>query len=254
MDPQQRYRRHFTGLAHRGGSLEHFENSPSAFRHAAALGYDVIETDIQVSRDGTIYIFHDDDLDRTTTGHGRFHDKTDAELDALTLKNGEPIPTLDTMLAAVPDVILNIDVKADSGIRPMADYLNTHDCHDRICLASFSTKRLNAVRRLLNKPCHASGGQADVLRLYLGAFGLPTGRPDIIAAQVPTTAYGLDLVTPRFIKHCHKLDIAVHVWTIDDDAEMQRLISMGVDGIVTDRPTVLKDVTQRNGMTIAPSS
>ena len=252
MPPRDRYLAQFTGLAHRGGGDERFENSIAAFTHAVSLGYDVIETDIQVSRDGTIYIFHDDDLDRTTTGHGAFHDKTDAELSQITLNNGEPIPTLSQMLEAVSGVILNIDVKADSGIRPIADYLNTHQCHDRICLAGFSTKRMTAIRQLLHKPCSFSGGQADILRLYLGSFGLPMGRPDIIAAQVPVKAFGLNVVTPRFIRHCRRLGIAVHVWTIDDAHEMQRLIDMGVDGIVTDNPTRLKEVAAQNNLTIAP--
>ncbi|MCE2516496.1 MAG: glycerophosphodiester phosphodiesterase [Alphaproteobacteria bacterium] len=236
------YQSGFTALAHRGGGKEEFENSPRAFRHAMDLGYAVIETDVQVSADGTIYIFHDDTLDRTTTGHGVFSAKTDKELAALTLNNGEAIPRLLDLLTACPGVIFNIDVKTDDGIDAMAGFLNTHGHHDRICLASFSTKRLNQIRRKLDKPCAMSGGQMDVLRLYLGAFGLPMGRPDVVAAQVPVSAYGLTIITPRFLRHCRKLDIAVHVWTIDDAAEMTRLIDLGVDGIVTDCPSQLKDI------------
>ena len=250
MSPQERYRDRFTGLAHRGGSLEAFENSFAAFANAGRLGYQVIETDIQVSKDQTIYIFHDDDLDRTTTGRGLFSQKSDAELAQITLKNGEPIPTLAQILKAHPDIILNIDVKTDDGIAPMARFLNTHQCHDRICLASFSTKRLNAVRALLDKPCDVSGGQADVVRLFLGSFGLPMGRPDIIAAQVPMTHMGIPLVTPRFVRHCHRLNIAVHVWTIDDADNMRRLIDMGVDGIVTDRPSLLKNIAAEKGISV----
>ncbi len=248
MSAKDRYFNHFTGLAHRGGGLEAMENSVAAFTHAAALGYDVIETDIQVSRDGTIYIFHDDTLDRTTNGHGLFAEATDAKLARLRLNDGSIIPTLAMMRAAVPHVIFNIDIKTDACIAPIADYLNTYGGHDQLCLASFSTKRLNAVRARLDRPCAFSGGQADILRLYLGAFGLPMGRPDIVAAQVPTTAYGLTIVNKRFIRHCRRLGIAVHVWTIDDAQEMRRLIDLGVDGIVTDRPSVLKAVAHEKGL------
>ena len=252
MSPQSRYRNQFTGLAHRGGGLEDFENSFSAFANAIRLGYTVIETDIQISRDQTIYIFHDDTLDRTTTGQGIFSEKSDAELAKITLKNGEPIPTLEAILAKHPDIILNIDVKTDHGIAPMANFLNTHQCHDRICLASFSTKRLNAIRQRLDRPldhlCAFSGGQADILRLFLGQFGLPMGKPDICAAQVPVSHFGIPLVTKRFIKHCHKLGIAVHVWTIDEDDEMRRLIALGVNGLVTDRPSTLKDIAGELGL------
>ena len=250
LSPQERYLNQFTGLAHRGGGLEAFENSFDAFANAVRLGYTVIETDIQVSRDNTIYIFHDDTLDRTTNASGLFSDKSDQDLAGISLKNGEPIPTLKAMLEAHPGIILNIDVKTDRGISAMADFLNTHQCHDRICLASFSTKRLNAIRGKLNRACAFSGGQADVFRLFLGAYGLPTGRPDIIAAQVPVSHFGIPLVTTRFIRHCHRLGIAVHAWTIDDPAEMQRLITLGVDGIVTDRPATLKDIATKNNLSL----
>lgn len=238
----------FTALAHRGGGKEEFENSPRAFRHAMALGYQVIETDIQVSAEGTIYIFHDDTLDRTTTATGMFRDKTDAELAAITLANGEPIPRLQDMLEACPGVAFNIDVKTDDGIDPIADFLNTHGHHDRVCLASFSSTRLDRIRRKLTTPCAMSGGQRDVLRLYLGSFGLPMGRPDVVAAQVPVSAYGLTIITPRFLRHCRKLGIAVHVWTIDDAAELTRLIRLGVNGIVTDCPTRLKAIATTEGV------
>ena len=140
------------------------------------------------------------------------------------------------MLGAVPDVIFNIDVKTDNGIPPIASFLNTHHCHDRICLASFLSRRLNAIRKLLDHPCSFSGGQADILRLYLASFRLPFNILmrclDIIAAQVLTKAFGFNLVTPRFLRYCHRNDIAVHVWTIDDADKMQRLITLGVDGVV----------------------
>lgn len=232
----------FTGLAHRGGSLEAFENSLTAFQHAYDLGYRVFETDVQVSRDGTIYIFHDDDLGRVTTATGQFIEMSDDELSRISLNNGEPIPTLKEALSRFADVVFNIDVKADNGIIPMANFLNLGDYQNRICLASFSTKRLRSVKKRLNKPHAMSSGQADILRLFLGSFGLPMGRPQVVAAQVPMAAYGLKIITPRFIRHCHKLGIAVHVWTIDDDAMMTDLISLGVDGIVTDRPSLLKEI------------
>ena len=243
----------FTGLAHRGGSKENMENSLTAFRHASALGYRAIETDIQVSADGTIYIFHDDTLDRTTTGTGMFNATTDDELSRITLNNGEPIPRLEDALTACPDSLLNIDVKTDDGIAPMATFLNTFGHHDRICLASFSTRRLNRIRHLLTTPCAMSGGQMDVFKLFLGSFlksfsGFSFGRPHVVAAQVPETAYGLRIVTPRFIRHCHKLGIAVHVWTIDDAADMTRLIRLGVDGIVTDCPTTLRKIAVDEGV------
>ena len=159
MNIHEKYCTGFTGLAHRGGGLEAFENSFTAFQHAERLGYDVIETDVQASADGTLYIFHDDELDRVTNAKGLFHDHSDAELARITLKNGDPIPTLKDTLAAFPNIIFNIDVKAETGVVPMIEFLNEHGGHDQIFLASFSSARLKKIQQGLNIPCAYSGGQ-----------------------------------------------------------------------------------------------
>ena len=250
----------FQGLAHRGGGLEQFENSPSAFQHAAALGYRYIETDLQASKDGVLYLFHDDDLARCSTGNGRFSDHGSEAIDRLRLKNGEAIPRLADILARYPDITLNADVKTDACIQPVTEFLQSSPHRARLVLASFSTRRLRAIRQAVKdirsdimRPdmsmadmsianLHMTGGQADIAALYAGQWIGALRPPPICAAQIPPRHYGIELATPRFIRHCHAHHIKIHVWTINDPEEMRRLIRLGVDGICTDRPTILREV------------
>lgn len=238
----------FQAFAHRGGGLEAFENSYAAFEHAVMLGYRYIETDLQASRDGVLYIFHDDRLERCTNGTGSFHDHSAAELDKLQLKDGTPIPRLADALAAFPAVIFNVDVKADSGVQPMIRFCQQAADADRLALASFSTKRLHAIKQAVGRPVSLIGGQADIVRLKFGQWGLPLATPDILAAQVPPRHWGLAVVTRAFVRHCHERQIKVHVWTINTRPEMERLLDLGVDGICTDRPSLLKEILIERGL------
>ena len=257
----------FQGLAHRGGGLEQFENSPSAFHHAAALGYRYIETDLQASNDGVLYLFHDDDLARCSTGTGLFSDYESEAIDRLRLNNGEAIPRLSDILARYPEITLNADVKTDACIRPVTRFLQSSPHRARLVLASFSTRRLRTRRQAVKETLlditrpdmsmtdsampsiHMTGGQADIAALYAGQWIGALRSPPICAAQIPPRHYGIDLATPRFIRHCHAHQIKIHVWTINDPDEMRRLIRLGVDGICTDRPTILREVLAEFDMT-----
>lgn len=245
----------FQGLAHRGGGLEQFENSPAAFQHAVALGYRYIETDLQASKDGVLYLFHDDDLARCSTGTGRFSDHGSEAIDRLRLKNGEAIPRLADILARYPQITLNADVKTDACIRPVTRFLQSSPHRARLVLASFSTRRLRAITQALKETLpdismadisisnlYMTGGQADIAALYAGQWIGALRPPPICAAQIPPRHYGIELASPRFIRHCHAHHIKIHVWTINDPDEMRRLIRLGVDGICTDRPTILREV------------
>ena len=262
----------FQGLAHRGGGLEQFENSPAAFQHAAALGYRYIETDLQASRDGVLYLFHDDDLARCSTGTGLFSDHESEAIDKLRLKNGEAIPRLADILARYPDITLNADVKTDACIQPVTRFLQSSPYRTRLVLASFSTRRLRAIRQAVEETpsdmfmadmfmadismtdisvsnLYMTGGQADIAALYAGQWIGALRPPPICAAQIPPRHYGIELASPRFIRHCHAHHIKIHVWTINDPDEMRRLIRLGVDGICTDRPTILREVLAEFDMT-----
>ena len=241
MEPKP-YQEPFHPIAHRGGSLERLENSLSAFQHAWSLGYRYMETDMQASSDGVVYIFHDDTLERVSNGAGLFCQHSSAEIDRLRLNNGEPIPRLTDVLAALPEAIFNIDIKRADGTKPMAQFLRTHDQAHRVIAASFSSSRLKLLKSLVAHPVSVTAVQNDIIKLILSSWGLPVSRPDVIAAQVPISHYGIPIVTKSFVRSCKRLGIKLHVWTIDDEVDMRWLIDIGVDGIMTDKPSLLKQV------------
>jgi len=241
------YTEPFHPIAHRGGSLEQLENSLSAFKNAWDLGYRYMETDMQASSDGVVYIFHDDRLERVSNGTGLFCEHSSAEIDKLRLNNGERIPRLSEALDALPEALFNIDIKRADGTKPLANFLNTHPQAHRVVAASFVGARLKQLKSLVKKPVPVTAVQNDIIRIMLIGLGLPLRRPDVLAVQVPISHYGIPIVTKWFVRQCHKLNIKIHVWTIDDEKQMRWLIDLGVDGVMTDKPSLLKEVCLDKG-------
>ena len=238
----------FAALAHRGGGLENPENSRQAFSAAFALGYRFFEIDVQASRDGTVVVFHDDRLERTTDGHGIVSEQEMSDLAGVHMEGGEPLLTLAEALETWPQTRFNIDIKTDHALEPTLELIRRMDCLDRICVASFSDRRLRAARAAMGKDLCLSSGPRAVAALRFGALGMPVRVPDVACAQIPLSQYGVPLATAGFVRHANRNGIAVHAWTIDDEAEMRRLIRLGINGIVTDRPSLLKRVAEEEGV------
>ncbi len=234
-------------FAHRGGAEEHPENSLAAFRHAVSLGYRHLETDVHLTADGQVLAFHDDSLDRVTDGTGRIGDLTAAEVARARIAGTEPIPTLDALLEEFPDARINIDPKADPVVEPLARALERHDALDRVCVGSFSDRRLRRLRGLLGDRLCTSAGPVATAAFRLASLGVPLPRGAHDCLQVPVRQSGIPLVDRRFVALAHRRGLKVHVWTIDDPDEMHRLLDLGVDGLMTDRPTVLRDVLRARG-------
>jgi len=236
-------------FAHRGGASEAPENTMPAFEHAVRLGYRYLETDAHVTADGVLIAFHDDRLDRVTDRTGVIAELPWSEVKQARVDGREPIPLLEDLLTAWPDVRVNIDPKHDGAAEPLAAAIVRTQTVDRVCVGAFSDRRIAVVRSLVGPALCTSMGPREVARLVTASRGLPGGdRLRSPCAQVPTTQGRVPLVTPRFVDTAHRLGVQVHVWTIDDAPEMERLLDLGVDGIMTDRPQVLKDVlTERAG-------
>ena len=233
-------------FAHRGGASEHPENTMAAFEHAVGLGYRYLETDVHATADGALVAFHDDVLDRVTDRRGviaqlSWDDVRQARLGA------EGIPLLAELLTAWPDVRVNIDVKHDGSVAPLVSVLEQARAQDRVCVASFSGKRLNRFRALTGGRVCTATGPFDIARLRLAGAGLARGPFAAACAQVPVRQGPVVVVDRRFVAAAHRRGLPVHVWTIDDPAEMERLLDLGADGIMTDRPTVLKEILLRRG-------
>jgi glycerophosphoryl diester phosphodiesterase len=234
-------------FAHRGGALEQPENTMRAFEHAIDLGYRYLETDVQVTADGVAVIFHDDTLERVTDRLGRVSELTWAEVSRARVAGTEPIPRLDDVLGAWPDVRWNIEPKREAGVVPLAESIRRTGTIDRICLGSGNDGRLARLRRALGPRLCTSAGAIETARVRLAGFGLPAGRIDGACVQTSIRYKGVPIVDERFVEGSHRLGIPVHVWTIDGAGQMNRLLDLGVDGIMTDRPTVLRRVLEKRG-------
>ena len=222
-----------------------------AFEHAVSLGYRYIETDVQVTADGVLIVFHDDTLDRVTDRIGRIAEMTWADVSQARVAGTEPIPRFDELLAAWPEVRLNTDPKRETSVRPLVDAVRRADALDRVCIGSFSDARLARLRRLLGPDLCTSAGFTETLRVKAASYGIPTGRPASACLQVSLRYKGVPVVDARFIATAHRLSLPVHVWTIDGPGQMVRLLDLGVDGIMTDRPTALRQVLQDRGQWVA---
>ncbi len=238
----------FACFAHRGGGAEQPENSGRAFTAAQNLGYRFIEIDVQATADGVLIVFHDYSLDRTTDATGLVSTLPYSTVRQALIGGIDPILTLEEVLTSYPEIRFNIDIKTEQALRPTLSLVRKMACLDRICLASFSDNRLRRVRRELGPKVCTSAGPQGVFALKLASWGLPLRAPNFHCAQVPISEYGVTIITRRFIEHCNRHNIAVHVWTIDDRQEMQRLIRLGVHGIITDRPSLLKQVAIEEGV------
>lgn len=234
-------------FAHRGGAGDWPENTMPAFEGAVALGYRYIETDAHVTADGVCLAFHDDRLDRVTDREGIISELTYAEVREARVDGIEPIPLLEDLLGAFPEIRVNIDPKADAAVDAVADVIRRTGAMDRVCLGSFSDERLERLRALLGPALCTSLGPKGVARLRAGSFGLPTGRVGGACVQVPHRVKGVRLVDERFVSRAHSAGLQVHVWTIDDPTEMHELLDRGVDGLMTDRPGTLREVLESRG-------
>lgn len=243
-------------FAHRGGGLEGPENTWASFTRARDLGFSYMETDVHATSDGVVVTIHDPSLDRTGDRTGLIRSLTWAELSTVRLAGGdERIPRLDELLAAWPEVRWNIDPKHDSVVAPLADTLKRSAAVDRVCVTSFSDRRLGRVRAALSPQLCTAMGPSGITGFRVASLlPSPVGRMAAVAfrrygaIQIPLRQGPVPLVERRLVDAAHAAGLPVHVWTIDDEVTMARLLDLGVDGIMTDRPSVLKDVLVRRGL------
>ncbi|MGM0930281.1 MAG: glycerophosphodiester phosphodiesterase [Actinomycetota bacterium] len=237
-------------MSHRGYSLAGQENTMAAFRAAVDLGYRYLETDVRATRDGVVVAFHDPTLERTTDGRGELAAHTAGQLAQLRI-SGEPIPTFEELLAEWPDVCLNVDVKDIAAADEVARLIEAYEAHDRVLVASFSDRRRFRVLRGLRRPVAGSAGMYAIVGIYLlGFVGLAKLLARLLrvdAVQVPVKYGRFPVVTKGFVRRCQRAGLRVHVWTINERAEMQRLLALGVDGLLSDRADILADVMAERG-------
>lgn len=237
-------------FAHRGWHLDELagmENSLAAMVRARAEGFRYLETDVHATADGVVVVHHDASLDRTTDGRGVIERLPWSVVGAARVAGREPVCRLDALLEELPDALLNVDVKSDAAVVPVVETLKRCGAFGRVCLASFSEARLARLRRLAGSGLLTSMGPRSVFGLWVGGAvpGLPVRGA---MAQVPVRYGWLRVVSPGFVAAAARRGVEVHVWTINEAGHMAALLDAGVDGVVSDRPDVLRSVLRQRGL------
>jgi glycerophosphoryl diester phosphodiesterase len=218
-----------------------------AFEGAVALGYRYVETDAHVTADGICLAFHDDHLDRVTDRIGAIADLPYKVVRDARVDGREPIPLMEDLIGSFPDLRINIDPKHDGAVDALAAVIERTGAIDRVCVGAFSDARIARLQARLGPRLCTSLGPKGIGKLRGGSFGLPSGHLGSPCAQVPHSYKGIKVTDRRFVEKAHALGLQVHVWTIDDPAEMHELLDLGVDGLMTDHPAVLREVLESRG-------
>jgi glycerophosphoryl diester phosphodiesterase len=244
-------------FAHRGGAALGPENTFAAFDRGMALGADGLELDVRLSRDGVVMVCHDATLDRTTNLRGRLGAFTADELatadaghwfaadgDRPFRGRGHGIPRLDRLLERYPAARLIIELKDNTVelARSVVAAIRRAHAIERVCLGSFWLRALRAARAL--DPDLATSAAREEVRwaLYRSWIRWPVTRVPYRGYQVCEIAGSTRVVSPRFIEMSHRAGLAVQVWTVNEEPEARRLLSWGVDALITDRPDLMRPV------------
>jgi glycerophosphoryl diester phosphodiesterase len=234
-------------VAHRGGAGLAPENSLAAFRRAHDLGFRYLETDVRLTADGVCVAFHDTLLRRTLGVRGAIHEITWARLQEHSF-GGEQVPGVDQLLGDFPDAKFMIDLKDAAALVPLIGLLRRHGALDRVCLAGGTDRLLAAARECAGPQLLTAAGWASITRLTLAArFGssLASFAGELMPAEfvhVPLRFGRLPVYGPRLVSMAHDLGLRVMVWTVDNPVLMHRLFDEGADGVITDRPDLLREV------------
>ena len=231
-------------IAHRGYSARYPENTMAAFAAAVELGYRVVETDVHATADNVLVVFHDSRLDRLTDMRGALSERSWPELRRARVGGRERIPRLEDLLTSWDWLRVNIDPKQDSAVGPLLDVLRDTDAWDRVCVGSESGRRLRRIRAAAGDRLCTSMGTAEAARLWLAGHCVPLGGFAADCVQVPPRRYGVPVIDRAFMAAAYARGLPVHAWTINEEADMNRLLDLGVDGIMTDEAELLKQVFQ----------
>lgn len=230
-------------FAHRGGAGDFFtQNSRAAFDWGLKAGADGLETDVHATRDGRLVIMHDAKLDTTTDAKGLVKDHDWSQLSEVRLRGGETLLSLEEFLERYPQTNVNIDVKSDEALWPFIDLMSKRNDLDRMCFASFSTRRIKTLRSVFGTKVATSATPGKIVSLslcsHLGIspknFGLQTVSRQRIYLQIPRKDYVIVEANPRLVAYAHELNMPVFAWGVETEKQYQNLKEYSVDAVFTD--------------------
>lgn len=250
-------------IAHQGGDGLWPGNTMYAFEHAAALGVDVLEMDLHITKDGMLVLMHDETVNRTTDGTGLIEEMTLAEIKTLDAGydwstddggtfpyrgQGVTVPTLEEVFQAFHEYRMIIEIKKTEGsmAAPFCDLIRTYGMQDKVLVASFHNERMEEFRQVCPEVATSSARQETTVFVLLSkAFLGRLYSPSFYALQVPEKSSNITVMTAQFVRAAHERGLKVEPWTIDDPEQMQLYIDWDVDGIITDRPDLMLEVLGR---------
>ena len=230
----------FQGFVHRGDTSIFLENTIEAFQSAVSLGYQYLETDLRETSDGKIITFHDPNLKRITGANITISETKFSDIRMRRLPSREIIPTIDELLEEFPDSFFNMDLKVNQIEEKVLKKINSHNALERVCLGSFNSRTIKKINSLEPKILTSMG----ISQVIMYKFFQKKNISKLI--QIPTRWNGIKVITKKFIDRLHNDGLKVHVWTINKEKEMQSLIDLGVDGIMTDNASGLIKVMKQN--------
>lgn len=239
--------------AHRGwhvGDLAGLENTVAGFRRAVEEGFHYLELDVRATADGVAVVHHDAALDRTTDAAGRIDTLPFDAVTEARVGGREPVPTLEQVLAEFPDSRFTIELKDDRVVVPALSVLEAAGAWPRVCLGSYVEGRLQRVRQVAGDRALTSMARRSAIALRARAWMRRT--PVVLPmrgqlAQLPRRYGRITVIDPALMRAARRAGLEVHVWTVDLPAEMDELLDLGVDGLLSDRPDLLRDVLRRRG-------
>jgi glycerophosphoryl diester phosphodiesterase len=238
-------------IAHRGGAGLAAENTLDAFRRSYDLGVRYLETDVRLSADGRLVAFHDAHLNRATGVSGRLDNRTLAELTELPVLGGGPVLPLESLLDAFPDACFTLDIKHPTVIAPLARLLRQDTVASRVCVAAARGSWLRAAEAMVGPELCTALSWRDLAHLAT----CPRGRYGTACfAHLPLRLGRVPVFRDELVARAHAAGVRVIVWTVNDPATMHRLLDNGVDGIISDRPDLLRDVLIARGQWHPPTA
>jgi glycerophosphoryl diester phosphodiesterase len=234
-------------FAHRGGAKLGPENTIPAFARGLAAGADGVELDVRLSRDGEVMVIHDDTVDRTTDGTGPVVRFTADELGRMNvLGSGAGVPRLEEVLTGFPEAAVIVELKEGPELgRRTAAVVRSAGAMDRVVVGSYTRSALQAIRREEPRVPTGSSHEECRLALYASRLGLPPYWAAYRAFQVPERTAAAHIVSRQFVRLAHAAGLAVQVWVVDDPEDVRRLLDLGVDGIISDRPDLAVQTLRR---------